>query len=67
MLYPSPALRVCSRPIVDQANSNAPTFARVFKEMILVTDPAKPLPRAAKSTIIRKQSYALYADEIENL
>lgn len=54
-------------PIVEEANHIAPTFARVFKEMILVTDPARPLPRAAKSTIIRKQALALYAAEIEKL
>lgn len=44
----------------------APTFAKVFKEMIVVTDPHKPLPRAAKGTVIRKQALALYAEEIEN-
>ena len=55
------------RPIVDQANANAPAFGRVFKEMILVCDPAKPLPRAPKGTIIRKQSLALYQEEIERL
>ena len=45
----------------------APGFAKVFKEMIIVTDPAKPLPRAGKGTVIRKQALALYADEIEQL
>ena len=45
----------------------APGFAKVFKEMIIVTDPAKPLPRAGKGTVIRKQALALYTDEIEQL
>lgn len=45
----------------------APTFARIFKEMIIVADPSKPLPRAAKGTVVRPQALNLYADEIEKL
>ncbi|EKM57056.1 uncharacterized protein PHACADRAFT_208208 [Phanerochaete carnosa HHB-10118-sp] len=54
-------------PAVQEANAKAPAFARVFKEMILVADPGKPLPRAAKSTVIRKQALDLYEVEIEQL
>lgn len=32
-----------------------------------MTDPAKPLPRAAKGTVIRKQAIALYEKEIRDL
>jgi hypothetical protein len=35
--------------------------------MIIVTDPARPLPRAAKGTVVRAQALALYADEIDKL
>jgi hypothetical protein len=35
--------------------------------MIIVTDPFKPLPRAGKGTIIRKQALAAYAEEIDKL
>lgn len=35
--------------------------------MIIVTDPAKPFPRAGKGSIIRKQALALYEDAINNL
>ena len=59
-------LTMC-RPAVEQANLPAPAFARVFKEMILVTHPDKPLPRAGKGTIIRKQAIALYEKEIDTL
>lgn len=52
-------------PSVEEANRHAPTFGRIFKEMILVTDHARPLPRAAKGTAIRKQAWNIYADEIE--
>ena len=55
------------RPIVEEANRIAPTFARLYKEMIIVTDPKKPLPRAAKGTIIRPQTLQLYAEEIDKL
>ncbi|KAJ3525806.1 hypothetical protein NM688_g8348 [Phlebia brevispora] len=54
-------------PIVEEANRTAPAFARIFKEMIIVADPARPFPRAAKGTFIRKQTIALYQYEIDQL
>ncbi|THG99107.1 hypothetical protein EW026_g3199 [Hermanssonia centrifuga] len=54
-------------PSVEEANTPAPAFARIFKEMILVTDPSKPFPRAGKGTVIRNQATALYADAIDKL
>ncbi|KAF7789161.1 hypothetical protein EIP86_000098 [Pleurotus ostreatoroseus] len=54
-------------PVVEEANDSAPGFARIFKEMIIVTDPARPLPRAAKSTVLRKLALAEYQKEIEGL
>ena len=58
---------VCERPAVEAANRIAPSFARIFKEMIIATDPARPLPRAAKGTIVRPQAVSLYAEDIEKL
>ncbi|EKM59937.1 uncharacterized protein PHACADRAFT_206156 [Phanerochaete carnosa HHB-10118-sp] len=52
---------------VEEANAQVPGFAKIFKEMILVTDPDKPLPRAAKRTIIRNQALAVYKEKIEQL
>ncbi|EKM50011.1 uncharacterized protein PHACADRAFT_130503 [Phanerochaete carnosa HHB-10118-sp] len=52
---------------VEEANAQAPGFAKIFKEMILVTDPDKSLPRAAKRTIIRNQALAIYKEKIEQL
>lgn len=52
---------------MQQANVVAPPLARIFKEMLIVADPAKPLPRAAKGAVIRPQALSLYADEIEKL
>lgn len=54
-------------PIVEEANKVAPAFSRVFKELILISDPNKPLPRAGKGTIMRKAALAEYNDEIEGL
>ncbi|KIP04467.1 hypothetical protein PHLGIDRAFT_193243, partial [Phlebiopsis gigantea 11061_1 CR5-6] len=54
-------------PVIEEANAVAPAYARIFKEMIIVTDPAKPLPRAAKGTVVRPQALDAYAQEIDNL
>ena len=56
-----------NRPTVEEANAEAPAFARIFKEMIIVTDPKRPFPRSAKNTVIRKQATNLYAKEIDEL
>ena len=55
------------RPVVEDANASAPAFAKIFKEMIIVTHPSRPLPRAAKGTIQRKAAMSMYAEEIEKL
>ncbi len=55
------------RPTVEEANRTAPAFGRIFKEMILVADAARPFPRAGKGTFIRKQVIALYQDDIDKL
>jgi long-subunit acyl-CoA synthetase (AMP-forming) len=54
-------------PSVEEANRTAPTFGRIFKEMILVTSPNKPLPRAAKGTVNRKAAILQYDEEIRKL
>ncbi|KAF7370103.1 Acetyl-CoA synthetase-like protein [Mycena sanguinolenta] len=52
---------------IEKANEIAPAYARIYKEMILVTQPGKPLPRASKGTLLKKQSLVLYEQEIEEL
>jgi hypothetical protein len=54
-------------PAVEEANRSAPAFGRIFKEMILVARPDKPLPRAAKGTVNHKAAIALYDEEIRVL
>jgi hypothetical protein len=55
------------RPIVEEANSIAPAFSRIFKELILVADYKKPFLRAGKGTVMRKATLDLYAQEVEVL
>jgi hypothetical protein len=52
---------------VEAANRDSPAFGRVYKEMVLVTSPNKPLPRAAKGTIQKKAAVKLYNEEIQAL
>ena len=52
---------------MEEANGVVPAFSRVFKEMILITDPSRPLPRVVKGTVQKKKALELYAQDIENL
>lgn len=52
---------------MEEANKVAPAFSRVFKEMILVVDPKKPLPRVGKGTVAGKAALVLYDTEIDKL
>ncbi|KAJ7671148.1 acetyl-CoA synthetase-like protein [Mycena rosella] len=54
-------------PVVEEANEDAPAFARIYKEMILVTGRGKPMLRAPKGTVMKKATIALYEQEIEAL
>ncbi|KAJ7360820.1 putative aminoadipate reductase [Mycena albidolilacea] len=54
-------------PVIEEANENAPAFARIYKEMILVTQSERPMLRAPKGTVIKKSTLALYKQEVEEL
>ncbi|KIK64221.1 hypothetical protein GYMLUDRAFT_40511 [Collybiopsis luxurians FD-317 M1] len=54
-------------PVIEDANKIAPSFSRIFREMILIVDPKKPLPRVGKGTVARKAALALYEAEIDQL
>ncbi|KAH7879221.1 uncharacterized protein C8R40DRAFT_1166466 [Lentinula edodes] len=54
-------------PFIEQANEISPAYSRIYKEMILITSPDKPLPRAAKGTVMRKAAYNLYQKEINQI
>ncbi|KXN91379.1 Long-chain-fatty-acid--CoA ligase [Leucoagaricus sp. SymC.cos] len=52
-------------PRIGEANKVVPKYSRLFKDMMLITTHDKPLPRAAKGTVIRKQALQAYMREIE--
>ncbi|KAH9911783.1 acetyl-CoA synthetase-like protein [Epithele typhae] len=54
-------------PSVEKMNAYAPAHSRIFKEMIIVNDPAKPLEYTAKGTPRRQVCLATYVDEIDAL
>ncbi|KAF9244919.1 putative aminoadipate reductase [Melanogaster broomeanus] len=54
-------------PEVEEANKEAPTFSRIFKEMILVISKEKPMLRTGKGTVMKKATMTQYESEIEAL
>ncbi|KAG1866982.1 putative aminoadipate reductase [Suillus tomentosus] len=54
-------------PHVEDANASAPTYSRIFKEMILVARRNKPVSRTMKGTIERKAALQAYEQEIDAL
>jgi hypothetical protein len=55
------------RATVEKANTSAPGFARIFGEMVIITSPDRPLPRAPKGTVVRKEALFLYSEKINEL
>ncbi|KAJ7077650.1 hypothetical protein B0H15DRAFT_789481 [Mycena belliarum] len=53
--------------IIEEANSVAPKYSRIFPEMVLFTPSTKPLPRSGKGTVMRKAALIAFAQEIEAL
>ncbi|KDQ50557.1 hypothetical protein JAAARDRAFT_141882 [Jaapia argillacea MUCL 33604] len=54
-------------PAVEEANKNSPQHSQIWKEMILVTSPDKPLPRTDKGSVKRKAAIEMYAVEIDEI
>ncbi|KAF4573440.1 putative PKS/NRPS-like protein biosynthetic cluster [Pleurotus pulmonarius] len=54
-------------PSVEKLNEFAPTHSRLFKEMIIVTNPSKPLEYTPKGTPRRQVCLAAYAAEVDAL
>lgn len=52
-------------PTVEEANKIAPTYARIARSNVIVTDPHKPFLRAPKGSVVRKLTVKAYEDEIE--
>ncbi|SJL02274.1 uncharacterized protein ARMOST_05600 [Armillaria ostoyae] len=54
-------------PTVKKMNQFAPQHSRLFKEMIIVTKPGRPLTYTAKNTVRRQAALNDYNAEIETL
>lgn len=54
-------------PSVLQANRDCPAHGRIMKGFVMITKPAKPIPRAGKGSVQRQAALNLYDDEFEKL
>lgn len=54
-------------PVVEQANNECPTHARVSKSLILFTTPERPMLRAGKGTVQRNLTIEAYAKELDTI
>lgn len=49
---------------IDKANKVAPAYARLFRDMIIVSDKSRSFIRSPKGTAIRKPTLSLYQEDI---
>ncbi|KAF9031833.1 hypothetical protein BDZ89DRAFT_1131668 [Hymenopellis radicata] len=61
------AFRTSIWPTVERANEQAPQHSQIFKEMILVTKPEKPVEFTLKGAPRRPSTLVAYAEAIEAL
>ncbi|OTB04432.1 hypothetical protein M426DRAFT_22832 [Hypoxylon sp. CI-4A] len=54
-------------PSIVQANRDCPAHGRIMKGFVMLTNPAKPLPRASKDTVQRHAVFKLYEAEWKSL
>lgn len=54
-------------PAVECINKETVAHGRIVRQLVAVTNPEKPFPRAAKGTIQRYAAVRLYADEVAAL
>lgn len=54
-------------PDVERANNGVPEHARAHRDLVVVADPKKPLPRSVKMGVVRSLGTKLYAKEIERV
>ena len=54
-------------PYIEQANGKCADVVKISREHVLFTNPAQPLPRTVKNTVLRTSAIALYESEIDSL
>ncbi|KAF9458154.1 hypothetical protein BDZ94DRAFT_143619 [Collybia nuda] len=53
-------------PIIEEANSLAPSFGRILREMIIVATRDKPMERVGKGSLARKATLTSFEGDITN-
>jgi len=61
------ALLQVSWPTVERANSHGPAHGRIYRGLVMLTDPKKPMKRTPKGNVVRHATYQQYAEEIDAL
>lgn len=54
-------------PSIEAANADLPSYARVWRSMVLLSGADKPFKRTAKGSTMRKATLELYEEEIDRL
>ena len=54
-------------PNIERANERCTEVVKLSRERVMFTDPAKPLPRTAKDTVMKPAAIKMYESEIETL
>lgn len=54
-------------PLIERANEQYPTYARIWSSMVLIADFGKPFRRSPKGSIVRRTTCELYEAEIASL
>ena len=54
-------------PLVEEANSEVPTYARIYKSRVAISKQDKPFVRTGKGSIIRRMTLVRYEREIDAL
>ena len=52
-------------PSIAHANRDCPAHGRIMKGFVILTDPAKPVPRAGKDIVQRHAVLQLHAEEFK--
>ncbi|KAF9008146.1 acetyl-CoA synthetase-like protein [Hymenopellis radicata] len=53
-------------PFVEEANSQAPAFSRILRNMVIVTSREKPMERVGKGSLARQATLSSFEKEIED-
>ncbi|KAH9824637.1 Acetyl CoA synthetase-like protein [Teratosphaeria destructans] len=54
-------------PMIEKANASAPAHGRVWRSKVAIAKRDKPFKRAAKGSLVRRQTVELFKNEVEAL